>query len=266
MNEEKLETQKQWNNRPCGQIGDITYDLDYFKTVEKYRYETEVPFMPKTYPFHDPANKGKKILEIGYGQGTDHAQFASSGADMYGVDLTEKHYQLAQLNFELRGLKGHFYHQDASSLPFEDNFFDMIYSFGVLHHTPDIEVCLKEAHRVLKPDGKIILSLYYKQSAFHWYKKFLIDYILKLGFLTKGYDGVLSTIEAGADGVHIKPLVILYDKKMMRHVLRDFKDIKISIKHFTPPQLPILGKILPQSFFDKYESVFGWYIIGEATK
>lgn len=266
MNELKLETQKQWNNRPCGQIGDITYDLDYFLKIETYRYENEVPFMVKTYPYYDPENKHKRILEIGYGQGTDHAQFASSGAEMHGVDITQKHFELAKLNFELRGLKGNFLLQDASKLPYPDNHFDLIYSFGVLHHTPDIEVCLKEAYRVLKPGGKIILSLYYKHSAFHWYKKFLIDYILKLGFITKGYDGVLSTIEAGADGVKIKPLVILYDKKMMRKVLSAFKDIKISIKHFTPPQLPILGKILPNSFFEKFEHIFGWYIIGEATK
>ena len=266
MINQKLETQKQWNNRPCGQIGDITYTLDYFLEVEKYRYQIEVPFMTETYPFYETTNKGKKILEIGYGQGTDHAQFASSGAEMYGVDLTETHFQLAKLNFELRGLKGNFLLQDASNLPYEDNFFDTIYSFGVLHHTPDIDVCIKEAYRVLKPGGKIILSFYYKHSAFHWYKKIFIDYILKLGFITKGYDGVLSTIEAGADGIHIKPLVILYDKKMMRNVLSEFKEVSIQIKHLTPPQLPILGKLLPDFILKKLEPIFGWYIIGEAYK
>jgi ubiquinone/menaquinone biosynthesis C-methylase UbiE len=262
----KLETQKQWNTRPCGQIGDITYDLDYFIKVEKYRYEVETPFMKKTYPYNDPNNKGKRILEIGYGQGTDHAQWAASGAEMYGVDLTQKHYELASLNLELRGLKSKLFLQDASALPFEDNYFDIIYSFGVLHHTPDIDKCISEAYRVLKPGGKIILSLYYKHALFHWYKKFFIDYILKLGFLTKGYDGVLATVEGGADGIKIKPLVILYDKKMMQEVLSAFKSLTIKIRHLTAPQLPILNKILPSSFYEKYESRWGWYIIGEAEK
>ena len=263
--EYKEHIRKQWNNTPCGKVGDITYDLDYFLKVEENRYK-ENPWMPSFYNYASEENKGLSFLEIGFGQGTDSIQFAKAGVNYTGIDYTPKHFELAKLNFELRGLKGDFHLGDAANLPFEDNTFDKIYSFGVLHHTPDIEQAISEVYRVLKPRGVFVMSLYHKNSFFHYYKKVFIDGILKLKLLTLGYMGVMATLEEGADGKKIKPLVNVYNKSSLKPLLNNFKSTEYQIRHLQKRDIPILGNILSQKYLDKLQHKYGWYIISNSIK
>src|SRR5207253_2287024 len=78
-----------------------------------------------------------KILEVGAGIGTDLAQFARNGGVVTDLDLSSGHLELAKENFALRGLPGQFILHDAETLPFDDNTFDVVYSNGVIHHTPN---------------------------------------------------------------------------------------------------------------------------------
>src|SRR5207253_10292090 len=94
----------------------------------------------------------------------DGAQFAKAGADYTGVDLTDAAVDLARKRFELFGLPGEFRAADAESLDFADESFDLVYSHGVLHHTPDIAAAVSEIHRVLKPRGQAIIMLYHRGS------------------------------------------------------------------------------------------------------
>lgn len=262
----KEHIRKQWNNTPCGKVGDITYDLEYFEKVEKNRYESYASWMKPFYKYDSSENKGKSILEVGFGQGTDLVQFAKAGAVCTGIDYTPNHFELAKLNFELRGLSADLYLGDAANLPFDDNSFDKVYSFGVLHHTPDIEKCINEVHRVLKPGGVFVMSLYHKNSLFHYYKKVFIDGILKLKFLTLGYMGVMATLEEGADGKLIKPLVNVYNQSSLSPMLSKFKATEYSIRHLQKIDIPILGSILSQAYLDKLQLKYGWYIISTSTK
>lgn len=96
--EHKEQIKKQWNNTPCGKVGEITYDLTYFENVENNRYESYATWMKPFYKYESEENKDLSILEVGFGQGTDLVQFAKSGAKCTGIDYTPNHYELAKLN------------------------------------------------------------------------------------------------------------------------------------------------------------------------
>src|SRR5262245_28090592 len=137
----KDEVQNQWDNNPCGsQYGKQAqpHTLEWFKEIERHRYQDYAPWMVETMEF--ALHSGKKLLEIGGGIGTDLAQFARRGADVTDIDLSAGHLTLAQENFRLRGLHGRFIHHDAENLPFDDNSFDVVYSNGVIHHTPNTKL------------------------------------------------------------------------------------------------------------------------------
>jgi ubiquinone/menaquinone biosynthesis C-methylase UbiE len=84
------------------------------------------------------------------------------------VDLSGGHLQIAQENFRLRGLTGRFVHHDAESLPFDDDTFDLVYSNGVIHHTPNTGRTVAEMLRVRKPGGRAIVMVYAENSLQYW--------------------------------------------------------------------------------------------------
>jgi len=261
----KENIKKQWNANPCGKIGEITYDLDYFRKVEENRYDSNRWIKP-SYNMGSDEFKGLSLLEVGFGQGTDLVQFANSGAKCSGIDYTPTHFDLAKLNFKLRGLEADLRLGDAANMPFEDNSFDRVYSTGVLHHTPDIEKCIDEVYRVLKPGGTFVMSLYHKDSLFHYYTKVFLDGIIKMKLITLGYMGVMATLERGADGKEIKPLVNVYNKKNLSPLLSKFKKNEYSIRHLEKRDIPGLGSVLSQNYLDKLQKKYGWYIISKSKK
>ena len=104
------------------------------------------------------------MLEIGVGLGTDHVQFARAGAELHGVDLTERGVELVRRRLELEGRRSELQVADAEQLPFPSNRFDVVYSWGVLHHTPDTPRAVAEAIRVLKPGGRLCVMLYARHA------------------------------------------------------------------------------------------------------
>ncbi len=163
----KEQVREYWNAHPCGtQFTHLEWgSKEFFTEVERFRYETQ-PFMNTIIGFDRYA--GKKLLEIGCGLGTDLLQFAKGGALVTGVDLTPQSIELVRKRFELEGLTVDARVSDAENLPFEDASFDVVYSFGVLHHTPNTQKAIDEIHRVLRPGGKIIIMLYHKNSLHVW--------------------------------------------------------------------------------------------------
>src|ERR687883_951599 len=152
-----------WQANPCGvKFADAAPGTRlFYERVEEHRYRKE---------WHIPAAadfagaRGLRVLEIGCGLGTDGAQFARAGADYTGVDLTDAAVSLARRNFELQNLAGEVRTADAENLDFPDASFDLVYSHGVLHHTPDTERAVREVHRVLKPGGRAVVMLYHRDS------------------------------------------------------------------------------------------------------
>ncbi|HEY5255844.1 MAG TPA: class I SAM-dependent methyltransferase [Acidobacteriaceae bacterium] len=255
---------KQWTNRPCGALdGFDESTLAYFQAVEHDRYESYAPWMRKFVGFESYA--GKKVLEVGVGQGTDLVQFAQGGADVSGIDITKRHLDLAARNFEVRGLRSQLRYASAAAIPFENDSFDVVYSFGVLHCTDNTVRCLSECHRVLKPGGELILGMYYTYSFFHAYT-ILVNGILRGKLRRLGYKGLMSLIESGADGVTIVPLVKTYSRGQLRNILEDFSDVRFDIRHLTPADFGKLRRFVPASLLERAGRHVGWYIFARAIK
>ena len=166
------EVRTYWNNRPCN-IRHSSKSIgtrEYFDEVESRKYLVE-PHIPDFADFSK--YEGKKVLEIGCGIGTDAVNFARAGAKYTGVDLSEQSMELARKRFEVFGLNGLFLCVDAENLSSHLNGekFDLIYSFGVIHHSPDPRKIISEAHSLLDDGGELKLMVYEKNS----WKSAMID-------------------------------------------------------------------------------------------
>lgn len=259
----RLAAQATWNARACEEIEGDKNRLEYFDAVASKRYRDH-PWMPGYYGYDQFA--GKEVLEIGIGQGTDLASFGLGGAICHGVDITDNHLKLTARNFSLRGLSVDLHKADATALPFEDNAIHCVYSMGVMHHIPEIERVLSEMHRVLAPGGTLMLAVYHKWSAFHIFQKIMANGIRNGWLFSKGYDGLLATIEAGADGVNIKPYVKLYSKLSLGKLLGGFQIDDLSIhhldaSHFWPGPL----QRVVRSRVSRLEHSMGWYVCARAV-
>ncbi|MCS6965533.1 MAG: class I SAM-dependent methyltransferase [Candidatus Kapabacteria bacterium] len=163
----KEQVQHYWDQQPCGtQFTEFPWGTpEFFADVERFRYTVQ-PFMHRLIGFE--RYKGKRVLEVGCGLATDLLQFARHGACVTGIDLSPQSIRLARQRFSLEGLPGEFLVADAEQLPFPNASFEVVYSFGVLHHTPNIVQALAEIHRVLIPGGEVILMLYHRHSIHVW--------------------------------------------------------------------------------------------------
>ncbi|HZH66419.1 MAG TPA: class I SAM-dependent methyltransferase [Flavisolibacter sp.] len=160
----KDEIKNFWNQNPVGE-NFIEYGdggAEFFERYDQFRYRTEGHILSEL----DKIDfKNKDVLEIGIGQAADSAQIVKRGANYYGIDLTETSIKRIKDRFKLSNLP---YKEiqvaNAEKIPYPDNFFDMVYSHGVIHHSPNIEKIVEEIHRVLKPGGTAIIMLYHKNS------------------------------------------------------------------------------------------------------
>lgn len=168
-----------WERQPCGTGVEITSklqkgSLEWFKQIEEHRYNVE-PFIHSAAQF--TRYRGKKVLEIGVGAGTDHLQWARAGCDCYGVDLTDAAIETTRSHLEYYGLKSKLQRINAEELPFENKVFDVVYSWGVIHHSQFPEKIISEIERVLKPNGVFIGMVYglYSPATFkEWVKNALL--------------------------------------------------------------------------------------------
>jgi ubiquinone/menaquinone biosynthesis C-methylase UbiE len=169
--EDSIETRKQavqehWQREPCGTRGVSPEDRKaFFDQIEKERYEWE-PYLPKFAQFE--RGRGKKLLEVGVGAGTDFINWVRSGADATGVDLTERGVALTRERVALEGLSATVLQADAENLPFPNDTFDIVYSYGVLHHSPHTVRAISEVYRVLKPGGTALVMIYNARSWVVW--------------------------------------------------------------------------------------------------
>lgn len=162
-----------WNKQPCN-IRHSSCEVgtkEYFEEVEhrKYFVESHIP------EFADFSKwNGKKVLEIGCGIGTDAVNFAKNGAEYTGIELSDVSLELTRKRFELFQLKGAFFNidaQDMDALTMVGRDFDLIYSFGVIHHSPDPQKIIDNCLQLLKPDGTLKIMMYSENS----WKKMMID-------------------------------------------------------------------------------------------
>lgn len=148
-----------WNADPCGTR--YLEGRQDFEAHARKRYELE-PFI---FDFADfQSGRGLNVLEIGVGMGADYLEWLKAGAHATGVDLSLASLENARIRCEAAGYKPDLRSADAEHLPFPDASFDIVYSYGVMHHSPDPQQCLHEAFRVLKPGGQARIMIYQHPS------------------------------------------------------------------------------------------------------
>ncbi|MEX2642693.1 MAG: class I SAM-dependent methyltransferase [Acetobacterales bacterium] len=168
MSDDSLNTRVRafWEQGPVGTNKGITGDLeplsrDWFERVEEHRYACE-PMIHAAAQF--TRHRGERMLEIGVGAGTDHLQWARAGCECHGVDLTEAAIETTRARLRLYGLESDLQRHDAETLPFPDDHFDLVYSWGVIHHSEDPDRIVAEVRRVLKPGGVFVGMMYGRLS------------------------------------------------------------------------------------------------------
>ncbi|MBI1883149.1 MAG: class I SAM-dependent methyltransferase [Chlamydiae bacterium] len=253
----KEQVRQYWEMKPCGS-GDVTLleegSREFFDAIEKNRFSGD-DFMFDVVRFDQWS--GKKVLEVGCGMGTDLLQFARHGAQVYAVDLTEKGVDLTKRRLKIYGLSGTIVVGDAEKVVFEDNLFDLVYSWGVIHHTPNTNVAARELIRVCKPGGRILAMVYHRYSllvlqAWFYYgllrgKPFRTGASIIAEYLESPGTKIFSRKEAsdlfkGLDQLQIRTVVTRYD-------------LRIGRRFFLPSWV---RKIIP--------SRFGWFMVVSGVK
>ena len=282
-----------WQANPCGvKFADAPPGTrKFYELVEAHRYTKEW-HIPIAADFQSA--RGLKVLEIGCGLGTDGAQFAEAGADYTGVDLTEAAVELARKRFETFGVPGKFQIADAEQLQFDDNSFDLVYSHGVLHHTPDTAKAIREVHRVLRPGGRAMVMLYHRDS---------YNYRINISMLRRAGAHLLR-FESGVKLAHLltgepieslrehahrlktekesylapdeflsqntdgagNPLARVYSRAEARELFKDFSKVEVRTYFLNKRWLPLLRNVLPRSLESSLASRWGWHLWIYATK
>jgi ubiquinone/menaquinone biosynthesis C-methylase UbiE len=161
----KKHVRDHWEEESCGiRYGDSQDRLTWFRQVADNRYKLE-PYISSFARF--PEAQGKWVLEIGVGAGTDFMQWCRQAQHATGIDLTDAGIALTRERLLLEGVPESRFSlrtADAEALPFPNNSFDIVYSWGVLHHTPRTDVAYNEVHRVLRPGGTMRTMIYHVPS------------------------------------------------------------------------------------------------------
>jgi SAM-dependent methyltransferase len=253
-----------WNHRPCN----IRHSprppgtREYFDEVESRKYFVE-PHIPGFAQFE--RWNGKKVLEIGSGIGTDSINFARAGADLTIVELSEESLAICKKRFELFGLPARFHNGSveelASFLPLQT--YDLIYSFGVIHHTPNPDRALKQLLNYCRPDTELRLMLYAKWS----WKVIWIVATYGRGRLTQPSDLVKQYSEA-QEGC---PVSFCYSFAEARRLLADYRIMELRKDHIFPYNINKYVnyeyewmwyfRSMPMPLFRWLEHQLGWHLL-----
>lgn len=256
-----------WNARPCNvrhspkPVG----TKEYFDEVEarKYYVESHIPRFAEFERW-----KGKKVLEIGCGIGTDTINFARHGAYVTAVDLTEKSLELARQRAQVYGLEDRirFVQANAEELsahvPVE--IYDLVYSFGVIHHTPHPERVVEEIRKYVKPDSSIRIMVYNRWS----WKVLWIAFVYGKGQLWK-IDRLIAEYSEAQTGC---PVTYSYSRRSGKKLLetQGFRVTRTSVDHIFPYSIPEYVQYrykkvwyfrwIPRFLFRRLERWFGWHL------
>lgn len=252
-----LETVKSyWDARPCNirHSGKPVGTREYFDEVEARKYFVE-PHIPKFAEF--PKWEGKTVLEIGCGIGTDATNFARAGAIYTGVELSTDSLNLTRTRFEVFGLEGKLLEANAEELDkvLPGQVFDLIYSFGVIHHTPSIENALEQIRKLCHGESNVKVMVYAKNS-------------IKNAFIEDGLDQPEAQFGCPiANTYEVGEIIDLF-------AVAGLKVTNVSQDHIFPFQIAPYQKFeyvrqewidaMPAKAFSSLEKHFGWHLLIDA--
>ena len=245
----KEEVRDFWNRNVCqaGLPDSEVGTREFFDEVETIRYRYHYHLQPLFRKIRETVGENGRLLEVGCGMGTDLIQLARMGIQTTGVDLTESGIEMAKGRFELYGLEAELRVADAENLPFEDETFDVVYSFGVLHHTPDTKKAISETQRVLEPGGKAFIMLYYKPSL-----NYLAHWITGVPFDGSKKDKC--------------PVERAYTKGEIRKLFNMYDEVHIDIDYLFGTGWGIVNSLTPEFIHRVLGKFIGWHAMIEGRK
>ena len=217
MDDRKVAVREFWDRASCGEELYLRgRDRLGYERQAQIRYELE-PYIPGFARFEEA--RGRRVLEIGVGLGADHQRFAEAGAILDGIDLTPRAISFTEHRLSQFGLKSNLKLGDAEALAYPDDHFDVVYSWGVLHHSPDTPRAISEVCRVLKRDGVARIMMYHKHS--------MVGYMLWLRYAFLKLRPTMTLMEIYAKHLE-SPGTKAYSIKEARHLFRSFRRVEIS--------------------------------------
>jgi 2-polyprenyl-3-methyl-5-hydroxy-6-metoxy-1,4-benzoquinol methylase len=261
-----------WNRRPCNvrhsrqPIG----SREYFDEVEARKYFVE-PHIPGFAEFE--RWRDKKVLEIGCGIGTDTINFARHGAQVTVAELSDESMKIAQQRASVFGLSDRvaFHHGNAEELtdfvPVHEH--DLIYSFGVIHHSPHPERILDQARSFARPGSTLKVMVYNRRS---WKVLWMV---LKHG--RGNFSRTRELIAEHSEAQTGSPVTYAYTKRELRAMLarHGFEVTELFVDHIFPWRIPDYVEYryvkswyfrwIPTGLFRRLERALGWHLCATAT-
>jgi len=283
----KRQVQSFWQQSPCDSwfTEEAQGTPAFYRTLDEHRYQVH-PQLAAAADFEQA--RGKRVLEIGCGCGSEAERFVRAGASYTAVDLTRAAVSITQRRFQLTGLPGRFTQGDAENLPFADGSFDIVYSHGVLHHTPDTPRTIREVHRVLAPGGRAMIMLYYENS-FNYQVNLRIVRRLRAQLLRSefgirlarriwheseeelrrhadlvrenpgAYLDMQNMLNRNTDGPD-NPLSQVFSRESAAEMFWQFRNVRTSVMFWNPNYLPLLGKMIPRPVENWLAARWGWHL------
>lgn len=237
-----------WDKEPCDTIyakDSPEASLEYFEEIEegRYKYQSFIFSFAQFTRWHK-----KKVLEIGCGCGTDLLQFAKAGADVYGIDMSPHSVELTKKRLALYGITGEVKNSNAEDLHWiKDKTFDLVYCWGVIHHSPDPERLVAEIHRVLKTGGTLKAMVYHKFSA--------LGLLVYLRSIRRHRHPLISLKTAVSESME-SPGTKAFSFREIKELFKDFSQLKLTptlifehsiLRHMKLSPLSPLLKYYPDS-------------------
>lgn len=219
---------------------------------------------PFVEPFVDfPSWAGKRVLEVGCGQGADLSRFATNGADTFGCDFTPKHCEISRRFVGVMGGSAQVVQASAVALPYESESFDLVYSFGVLLLVQDLDAAVREIHRVLKPGGTVI-TMFYNQLSLHYFLKTLHYYGVACDL--EKLLGPRQLVDWFTDGFGY-PRTYHQSPDSLRQAFAPFTTDSLVVRNLSPEQVPLIEfGDYPPEFWSWVESRLGFYLMYRGHK
>ncbi len=281
----------QFGNRSWWDSNPMTYDWqqtmnletgtpEWFAEVDRRFYEAHREFGHPNWPVEPPFNQqigyaartGQQVLEVGCGMGGTAAAMARSGIHVSAVDLSSNAVHITRRRFDLENLDALVTLADGERLPFDDQSFDMVWSWGVIHHSAATEHIIKEMWRVMKPGAEVKVMVYHRHAIRNWITAGLNHGILRGEFLRRKYADILRDVTDGFIARHLtrSEFASMFEGfEAITTELTDYYDLS-----YVPGNRQVnkylVGRVIPRKWKFAWDDWlirnYGWFLYLEARK